>query len=300
MSYIYYAGCCCSFKASGKAYHESLLADFALLGVTHQDLKDWNCCGATMYMAIDQMQAFGMASRNLALAEAQAPDGNPEIITPCSACYVVLNKSKQFIKEYPEVGRPIMTALKEARLKYEGKVKIRHPLDVLVNDVGLAAIKEKVGQPFKGLKVASYYGCLMVRPYSSFDRPHDPQTMDLLMETLGAEPVEWPLKVRCCGGSMTGTVEEVGLRLSYILLNEAQRRGADVVATACPFCQTNLECFQQRIKKKSRGGLMDMPVTFFTQLLGVAMGIPETKLGLHRLFVPFRYEPKRRATGEAA
>ena len=292
MSYLYYPGCCCTMKASGKAYEESLMAVFDELKVSREELKDWNCCGATMYMAIDQMQAFGMASRNLALAEQQATDGRPEIVTPCSACYVVLNKTKYFMQEYPQVSQPIVNALQGAGLSYRGKVKVRHPLDILVNDIGLETIRQHVKKPLTGLRVASYYGCLMIRPYSEFDAIHNPTSMDRLMEALGAEPVDWPLKTRCCGGSMTGTVEEAGLRLSYILLNEAERRGADVVITCCPFCQTNLECFQQRIKRKSKGGIEHLPVTYFTQLVGFAFGIPMRTLGFHRLFVPFHFTPK--------
>ncbi len=291
MKYLYYPGCCCSMKANGKAYEESLLAVFNELKIPYEDLKDWNCCGATLYMAIDQMQALGMSARNLALAEQQEAE-KPEILAPCSACYVVMNKTKNIIKENPEVGNLIKASLKKSGLDYSGRTKVRHPLDILVNDIGLNTIRQHTKAPLRGLKVASYYGCLLVRPYGEFDSIHNPQTMDLLMEALGAEPVDWPLKTRCCGGSMTGTVEEVGLRLSYIILNEAQRRGADVVATACPFCQTNLECFQQRIKRKARGGLMDLPALFFTQLVGLAFGIPDKKLGMHRLFVPLKYRPK--------
>ncbi|MCX7836066.1 MAG: CoB--CoM heterodisulfide reductase iron-sulfur subunit B family protein [bacterium] len=297
MSYLYYPGCCCSMKASGKAYEESLMAVLKKLGVTLEELKDWNCCGATMYMAIDQMQAFGMASRNLALAEQQCPNKTPELMAPCSACYVVMNKTKHFIEDYKEqVGTPIRNALKEAGFTYTGKTKVRHPLDILVNDIGLDKIRQHVKKPLKGLKVASYYGCLLVRPYSEFDDVHYPRSMDNLMEALGASSLEWPLKTRCCGGSMTGTVEDAGLRLSYIILNEAERRGADVVVTACPFCQTNLECFQQRIQRKSKGGISDLPILFFTQLVGYAMGIPERELGFHRLFVPFHFSPKQVVT----
>lgn len=294
MSYFYYPGCCCSMKASGKAYEESLLAVLKKLNVPITELKDWNCCGATMYMAIDQMQAFGMASRNLALAEQQcAPNETPELMAPCSACYVVMNKTKHFIEDYKDqVGNSVKNALKEAGLQYTGRTKVRHPLDILVNDIGLDTVQSKVNKPLNGLKVACYYGCLLVRPYSEFDDVHYPRSMDNLMEALGAHPIDWPLKTRCCGGSMTGTVEDAGLRLSYIILNEVERRGADVVVTACPFCQTNLECFQQRIQRKSKGGISDIPILFFTQLVGYAMGIPEKELGFHRLFVPFEFTPK--------
>ncbi|MDK9699563.1 MAG: CoB--CoM heterodisulfide reductase iron-sulfur subunit B family protein [bacterium] len=298
MSYLYYPGCCCSMKATGKAYEESLQAVFNELNVAREELKDWNCCGATMYMAIDEMQAFGMASRNLALAEKQATDGDPQIVAPCSACYLVMNKTKKYMDEYPDIGKPINAALKDAGLEFKGTTKVRHPLDIIVNDIGLDKVRALVKKPLDGLRVASYYGCLMVRPYSEFDDASHPTTMDNLVEALGGEPVNWPLKTRCCGGSMTGTVEGVGLRLSYLLLNEAQRRGADVMITACPFCQTNLECFQKRIDR-SVGGITQMPILFFTQLMGSAFGISDRKLGFHRLFVPFNRD-KIRHHAEAA
>ena len=297
MNYLYYPGCCCAFKASGKAYQESLLEIMRIVGIPRKDLDDWNCCGATMYMAIDEMQAYGMAARNLALAEEQSPGQEAHLITPCSACYAVFNKTKHFIEEQPQHGATIRNALKQADMSYGGRVRIRHPLDVLVNDVGLDTIRRHVKQPLRGLKVACYYGCLLTRPYAEFDSNHHPQTMDRLMEAVGAEPIDWPLKTRCCGGSMTGTVEGAGLRLSYIILNEAERRGADIIATACPFCQTNLECFQQRIRT-AQGRLKTMPTAFFTQLVGLALGVPRKNLGFHRLFVPFRYPPATKSSKE--
>lgn len=300
MDYLYYPGCCCAFKASGKAYEESLLAVLKRIGVGWKELQDWNCCGATMYMSIDEMQAFAMASRDFALAEKQVPQGEPHLMAPCAACYAVFKKTQDYITKYPQVGDPIRKALSANGLGLEGRVKVRHPLDIIVNDVGLETIKRYVTRPLKGLKVASYYGCLLLRPYASFDDPHHPQTMDRLVEALGGEPVEWPLKTRCCGGSLTGTVESVGLRLSYILLTEAQRRNADVVITACPFCETNLEAFQYRIHRLAKGRMAEIPVIYFTQLIGMAMGISDRELGLHRLFIPFTYKPKAEITERVA
>jgi heterodisulfide reductase subunit B len=163
---------------------------------------------------------------------------------------------------------------------------VRHPLDVLVHDLGKEKLTAAVKQPLSGLKVACYYGCQLIRPYAEFDDQHNPTTMDDLMTWTGATTVTWPLKARCCGGSLTGTVPEVGLRLSYILVNEAKKRGADVIATACPLCQFNLECYQKQMTAKYGNGA-NIPVVYFTQLLGIALGVPSKKLGLHRLFVPF-------------
>lgn len=285
MTYLYFPGC--SLKGTGRAYEESLLAVFRALGIPMVELADWNCCGATTYMSIDEYQSCALAARNLALAEEQNPnvDGIPQLIAPCSACYLVLLKAQRCLASAGSLSQEILRALQEGGHRYQGRVRIRHPLDVLVNDVGLKEIARHVRQPLRGLRVACYYGCQIVRPFASFDHPHYPTTMDELVRTLGAEPVDWPLKTHCCGGSLTGTLPEVGLRLNYLLLHEAQRRGADVVITVCPLCQFNLEAYQDQIRRRYPA-LASMPVLYFTQLMGLAMGLPARELGLQRLMVP--------------
>ncbi|HNT35864.1 MAG TPA: CoB--CoM heterodisulfide reductase iron-sulfur subunit B family protein [bacterium] len=283
MKYLYYPGC--SLKSTGRAYEESLLAVFGALGVQLEEIDDWNCCGATAYMAVDELKAFSLAARNLALAEKQVGAGNTaEVVAPCAACFLVQYKAQKYMKEYPQVEKEVRVALQSIGLHYDGKVNIRHPIEVLLRDIGVERIKEHVKRPLKGLKIACYYGCQLVRPYPVFDDPHNPKTKELLMQTLGAETVDWPLKTRCCGGSLTGTMGEIGLPLSHAILREAHRRGADVIATSCPLCQFNLECYQDQKTpgiEKTR-----IPVAFFTQLMGLAMGLSEKELGLQRLFVP--------------
>jgi heterodisulfide reductase subunit B2 len=284
MSYTYFPGC--SLKGLGKAYEESLLSVFDKLNIKMTEIDDWNCCGATSYNSMDELKAFGLSARNLALAEKQLNgDSSIDIIAPCAACYLVLNKTQHYLKEYPEIGKKIHGALNEAGLSYSGLTNVRHPLDILINDIGLDKIKAQVKQPLKGLKVACYYGCQIVRPYSTFDNQSDPMTMDQLMKAMGAEVIDWPLKTRCCGGSLTGTVQEVGVRLSYILVKEAQKRGADVIATACPLCQLNLECYQDKMRSWYNDSI-NFPVAYFTQLMGLAFGIEGKKLGMQRLFIP--------------
>jgi heterodisulfide reductase subunit B len=255
------------------------------MNVELEELPDWNCCGATSYISIDEMKAFALAARNLAIADEQA-NGEPSIdmIAPCNACYLGLKKVQHYLEEYEPIADKIHSALHKAGLNYTGKVRIRHPVDILVNDIEFDTLSNYVKKPLKGLKVASYYGCQMVRPYSTFDDQENPTTMDRLMELIGAESVDWPLKTRCCGGTLTGTVQEVGLELNYILLKEAVKRGADVIATNCSLCQFNLECYQDRIKRRFKD-LTPIPIVYFTQLLGKAMGIPEKSLGLHRMFI---------------
>lgn len=283
MRYLYYPGC--SLKGTGRAYEESILAVFKKLDIPLEEINDWNCCGATAYMAVNESKAYALASRNLALAEMQESNGEVHIIAPCAACYLVLLKAQHYLEKGSSHGHVIHDALKAGGLKYEGRVKIRHPLDVLVNDIGLDQIKEKVTRPLEGTRVASYYGCQIVRPYAEFDDQHNPQSMDLLMKALGAEAVDWPLKTRCCGGTLTGVVPDVGQRLSYILLREAKARGADTIVTACPLCQFNLEAYQDEMSSRFEQPV-HIPPVYFTQLMGVAMGISGRDLGLQRQFVP--------------
>ena len=171
-----------------------------------------------------------------------------------------------------------------AGLTYEGRVKIRHPLDILNNDYGLDKLKAAVKKPLKDLKVVSYYGCQAVRPIAEFDDARDPITMDKIVTALGATAVDWSMKLRCCGGSMTSTVPDVGLRLNYLLLKEIKAKQADIVVTTCPLCQFNLECLQGKISKKY-GDNIKVPVLFFTQLIGMALGLSEKELGIQRMFV---------------
>src|SRR5512136_1661698 len=265
MKYSYFPGC--SLKGLGRAYEESLLPVMRHLGVELIELDDWNCCGATAYMAVDEAKACVLAARTLALAE---KSGNQQLLAPCAACYLVLNKTKHYFEEYPAMKATADRALAAVGLSYSGDTPVRHPLDVLLNDVGLEAIKQKVTRPLKGLKVAPYYGCQLVRPYSTFDEAWNPVTMDRILEALGVEVLPFPLKTKCCGGSLTGTVPEAGLRLSYILLKEAVRRGADVIATVCPLCQFNLDAYHDQIVH--RWGPARIPTVYFTQLMGLALG----------------------------
>lgn len=284
MKFAYFPGC--SLKGLGRAYEESLLPVMRALGVELQELEDWNCCGATAYMSVDERKASALTARNLSLAESS---GCREMMAPCSACYLVLNKTKHYLDESPVMREVVQKALSSVNLTYSGNTPVRHPLDILVNDVGLDAIKKRVTRPLKGLKVAPYYGCQIVRPYATFDDQANPTTMDRLMEALGATVVRYPLKTKCCGGSLTGTVPEAGLRLSYIILKEAIRRQADVITTVCPLCQFNLDAYHDGIER--RWGPAKIPTVYFTQLMGLAFGMDAKTLGLERNFIRMKPLP---------
>lgn len=276
MKYCYFPGC--SILGTGRACEESTRAVFAELGVELEELEDWNCCGATAYMSVDEHKGLALAARNLALAEEA---GATEMTTPCSGCYHVLNKAKKYIEDYPKVGNIVKQALNSAGLPYNGKVRVRHMLDILVHEVGLEKVKQHVKRPLKGLKVAPYYGCQTVRPFKDFDDQHFPTAIDRLAEALGAEPVHYPLKTRCCGGSQMGTLPKVAQRLVFSLLREAKRNGANVVTSVCPLCHFNLDSYQPEVN-----GLFneDVSITtiYYTQLVGLAFGIDPKALGLQR------------------
>jgi heterodisulfide reductase subunit B len=280
MSYTYYPGC--SLKGMGKGYEESLLAVFEALGHSLDELDDWNCCGATTYMGIDQTQALALAARNLSLAENEKLK---DLVAPCNACYFVLRRVDDYRTRYPELTNRVLGVLRGMGLDYQGRVRVRHPLDVLFDDIGVEEIKKHVKRELKGARVACYYGCLYSRPYGTPEEWRFPSKMDDMFSALGVEVVDFPLRTRCCGGSLTGTVEDVGQRLVYVLLHEAKRVGADMLVTMCSLCQFNLEAYQKAAGKHF-GQDVRMPVLYFSQLLGMLMGLPDRKLGLQRLFVP--------------
>lgn len=286
MRYPYYPGC--AMNGTGKAYEESLVAVLEKLGSGLDEIDDWNCCGATAWSSIDKTQATTLAARNLAIAQAKANGSAVDLVAPCSGCYRALVKTHEAHEGQKTLAKAVDRALDAVGLSYDGRVNVRHPLDVLVNDIGIDAIAAAVKKPLSGIKVACYYGCLLVRPHSTFDDQYNPTSMDRLMEAIGAEPIEWPLKTRCCGGAcygadpFSGTMPEATLSLGHAILREARRRGADVVATPCALCLFNLEGFQDQIGREFREPV-DLTVGFFTQLLGLAMGLDERKLGIQRM-----------------
>lgn len=278
--YTYYPGC--SVKGTARPYESSLLAVFKTLDMKLNELKDWSCCGATMYMSVNETMAFTLASRNMVLAKKEGK----EIVLPCSACYLAFRKAKDYIEKYPNVKKKVGKALSSIGMDVadvEG-VTIRHPLDIIYTDLGLENLQKLIKRPLRKLKIAPYYGCQTIRPYADFDDPNDPVMMDKLFEGLGAVIVDYPFKIRCCGGSLTGTIESVGLRLNYILLNEAKKRGANCMVVICPLCQFNLEAYQGKINDMNKSNL-SIPVLYFTQVLGYALGIDEKELGFNQMIV---------------
>ena len=278
MEYAYYPGC--SLEHTGKPYDMSIREVFKKLDVTLREIEDWNCCGATMYMSVDKIVGFAVSARNLALAQNMGCD----MCVPCSACYTTLRKTNRHITWNVHSRKIINEALKAANLTYDKMVDVRHPLDILVNDVGIEKILAASTSELNGLKIAPYYGCMIVRPVQHFDDMDDPQTMDVLFRALGAEVVNYPDKVRCCGGMLMTTYEEVALSLNNELLRCAEEHGAEVIATTCPLCQMNLEAYQSQINRRYDLN-HHMPIVYFSQLVGLALGIEPAKLGMDTLLI---------------
>jgi heterodisulfide reductase subunit B len=274
--YLYYPGC--SLKGTGIAYEESLLTTFRLLELPIQELPDWNCCGATTYMSVSETSATLLAARNLALARRT---GSRDLLAPCNACYLTLRKSQELVAHYPQIAQETERFLEQAGLPRLDSVRVRHPLEVLYNDVGIERLRELTVRRLQGVRMASYYGCQAVRPYGEVDDPHNPTRMDEILRAVGVEVVDYSLKTKCCGGSHTGTIHDVGVRLNYILLKEAMRRVAQAIVTICPLCQFNLDAYQAEIRKQT-GEPMDMPILYLTQVVGWALGGEFRELGLHR------------------
>jgi len=207
-----------------------------------------------------------------------------DVVAPCSSCFTVLTKTNRVLKAVPELHRDVNEALAEGGLSYSGNTVVRHPLDILMNDVGLDAILEKRKRTLNGLKIAPYYGCQIVRPEKGFDDRENPVLMDTLFRKFGGDMVAYPMKVRCCGGMLMTTFEESALKLNMELLECAQQNGAEVIVTTCPLCHFNLEAYQDKINARY-GTAFSLPILYFTQLLGIVLGVEPARLGLDSCFV---------------
>jgi len=279
--YSYYPGCALSAEGFGRAFDWSTKAVNKLLDIEFKEIKDWNCCGSVPYDTLHELASFCICARNLALAEKMGGD----VVAPCSSCYVFLSRTNTYLKQYPVLKSQVDEALAAGGLEYHGNVKVRKVLDVYVNDVGYDAIAAKVKKSLSGLKVACYYGCQEVRPIFGHDHPEYPKYMDKLVNALGAESVPFPMKSRCCGGSLIISEEAASLDLIKKLLDSAISNGADCMVTGCPLCQLNVDAYQTMVNSKYKTNY-HLPVLFFTQLMGVAFGFEEKDLGLKTSIVP--------------
>jgi heterodisulfide reductase subunit B len=278
--YAYFPGC--SLERMASSYHRSALETTRKLGVELKELEDWNCCGATTYFHVDELLAYTLAARNLAMAEKEGLD----LVAPCSACYKNSYFSNVYLKEDADLAEHVNYALEEDNLHFSGSIAVRHLIELYVDEEGLEKVKSNVSRPFKGLRVAPYYGCQIVRPKKKDDEEvEQPQFFEELLSAIGADPIEYyPLKVCCCGGSLILTSRRAALSMVRNLIESAVGSGADVIATACPLCQVNLECYQNQVNQEF-GTDLSIPVMYFTQLVGLAMGISPERLGIGKELV---------------
>jgi len=271
--YAYYPGC--ASEGTGIGQDLSIKAIAKPLDIELKEIEDWTCCGTTPYSSIDEAESLVIAARNLAIAEKTGLD----LVTPCSSCFVTLLMASGHLKDNSLLMKQVNEALAVANLEYQGKVRVRHLVDILVNDVTPEVIATKVRRQLNGLKVAPYYGCQMIRPDNGFDDPESPQSLDRLVVSLGAEAVPYPLKARCCGTSLIIPEERLALGLIRKLLDNAIENGAQCIVTCCPLCQLNLDAYQVRVNSAFKTKF-NMPVLFIWQLIGLAMGIDNKYLGL--------------------
>lgn len=272
-AYSYFPGC--SLERMAASYHVSAVETTRALGVELRELEDWNCCGATAYFHIDELLAATLCARNLAMAEREGLD----LVTPCSGCFKNMYFTRAHLREDPDLAEHVNTALAEDGLQVQGTVRVRHLIEVLVQDVGLPEIKKRVAHPLRGLRVAPYYGCQILRPRKGREDEEQPRFFEDLLTTIGASPVDFPLRDRCCGGSLIVTHRKAALSMAYALLQDAVDHEAEVIATVCPLCQVNLECYQRHVNRVF-GTDFKVPVLYFTQLVGLALGISPQRLGI--------------------
>ncbi len=208
-----------------------------------------------------------------------------QLVAPCAACYLNLKKTDKLMTDHPELGAKVNQCLAAGGLSYQpGRVTVRHMLDVIVDDIGEAAIRDKLVRPLAGLRLAPYYGCQVVRPIDCGDSTEYPMKMDRLLGWLGAEVADYPAKAQCCGGHLTQISEPQAFELIRRLLYSAQDAQADMIVCMCPMCQLNLDGYQGRVNGHF-GTDYNLPIMYFTQVLGLALGIEPQKLGFGKELV---------------
>ncbi len=277
MKTVFYPGC--TLK-SAAGYQESIEAVLEALEISLPEVEDWTCCGATAYFSLDEMAALVLPARVMAIAEEM---GAQQVVTPCNACYATLRKARAILADEEELKSRVNQALAVGNKLYRGRVQVRHLLDFFMEPQVRQVWKTRIRRPLDHLSLAPYYGCQYTRPQTNGeDHPERPRTLDLFLEELGARVVDFTAKTYCCGAAQMVTHEEACLPLVKRILLNARQKGAQAVVAICPLCQFNLEVPQAKLDMGS------MPVVYFTQLLGLAMGMDERVLGLKKLLVPFK------------
>ncbi len=278
MKYAYYPGC--ALHSTGVEFGLSLRAICPDLGIELEEVPGWICCGSTPAHSVSRLLALALPVANLSLVEEM---GSGEVVVPCASCFRRLKSGHHETASRPEVREQVNQVVDRP---YEGTVKISHPLEILSQPEMLRQVASLASEDLSQLKVACYYGCLLTRPpeVMQFDRHEYPVSMDAVLRAAGITTLDWDSKTMCCGAAFSLTETEIVYKLSADILDEAQAVGANAIAVACPLCHANLDTRQAEIEARAekRYGL---PVFYFTQLLGLAMGVPAAELGVDRHLV---------------
>jgi heterodisulfide reductase subunit B len=277
MKYAYYPGC--SAHSTARDMHESALAVAGALGIDLVEPVGWICCGATAAHQTDRVLAASLPTASLLKVQ----DMGLDMVVNCAACYNRMKVANHEVSTDPAMRKKVSDAVGR---DYDGSVKVRHIVEVLLEDVGLDVIKDALKRSLNGLRIACYYGCLLVRPHdvTNFDDPENPTSLDRLVTAMSGVSLDWPYKVECCGGGLSMSRTDVVVSLADSIVGMAKAAGAKCIAVSCPMCQINLDMRQQDIEKQT-GIRHDMPILYITQLLGLCLGISPDKLGLNKLMV---------------
>lgn len=266
----------CNIPARLTPYESSARAVLGRLGVELADIQEFNCCGYPIRNV--DFKAFVLsAGRNLALAARK----NLNVLSLCKCCFGSLKKAAHVLREDAALREEINRALGKEGLRYDERTEVKHLLSVLFHDVGLAAIQEKITTPPAGLKVAVQYGCHALRPSEvvEFDDPVAPTLFDRLVEAAGAQSIDWPLKLECCGAPLLGINDDLSMDLTRRKLSDGRKSGADCICTACTYCQLQFDAVQKKIVT-SQGTDPSLPILLYPQILGLSMGLDRESLGL--------------------
>lgn len=274
MKIAYYPGC--TLKSNAKNFEDSALASMKQFGVEMEELPKWNCCGTVFSLASDDLMHHLAPIRILLRAR---EGGSDSLVTLCSMCYHTLKLSNTRVKKNPEDLEKLNNTMYKEDITYDGKITVYHLLTLLKERIGFEKIKEKVKTDLGSIKVAPYYGCLLLRPEEiSIDpKMENPTIMSEFIEAVGAVPVGSSHQTECCGAYLTVDEKELVIERSYEILKSARRAGADIILTSCPLCQFNLDDRQKQVKEKYPE-FEEIPVLYFTQLLAFAMGLDKTVL----------------------
>jgi len=272
----------CTIPARLNQYESSSRAVLEKLGVGLVDIREFNCCGYPLRNMGFKIFLLS-AARNLALAEKK----NLNVMTLCKCCYGSLKKADYLMKENASLKKEVNVTLEKEGLEYEGRIEIKHLLSVLHKDIGIDAIKGKIATTFKGLKIATHYGCHALRPSQvvGFDNPVAPTLFDQLVEVTGAESIEWAMKLDCCGAPLWGINDKLSMDLTLKKLTDGKKSGANYVCAACPYCHIQFDKVQKMILSQ-RNMNHPLPSILYTQLLGLSMGIDRKALGLEMNEIP--------------